>query len=62
MKQYDYSVDLTIDDVKLIHHCVTKRLEMWEGSPARPAEEQEHLWALRDNLFKIILEDQYTNS
>ncbi len=60
-KQYDYSVNLSIDSVKLIHHCITERIKFWEGSPARPAEEQEHLWVLRDGFYSIILEDTFHN-
>jgi hypothetical protein len=55
----DYTVDLTIEDVRLLHHCVIKRLEMWEGSPARPPEEQEHLWAMRDSLFRMMLDYKF---
>lgn len=55
----DYTVDLTIADIRLLHQCVIKRLEMWEGYPARPAEEQEHLWVMRDSLYRMILEYTY---
>ena len=59
-QQPDYTVDLTIEDVRLLHHCVIKRLETWEGSPVRPVEEQEHLWHMRDSLYRIILDYRYT--
>ena len=55
----DYTVDLTIEDIRLLYQCVIKRLEMWEGYPARPAEEQEHLWVMRDSLYRMILEYTY---
>ena len=55
----DYTVDLTIEDIRLLHQCVIKRLEMWEGSPARPPEEQEHLWYMRDSLYRMILDYQF---
>jgi hypothetical protein len=58
-REPDYTVDLTIEDVRLLHHCVIKRLEMWEGSPARPAEEQEHLWYVRNSLYRMILDYQF---
>jgi len=38
---------------------VIKRLEMWEGFPARPAEEQEHLWVMRDSLFRMMLDYKF---
>lgn len=55
----DYTVNLRIEDIRLLHHCVIKRLEMWEGSPARPAEEQEHLWYMRNSLYRMILDYQF---
>lgn len=58
-KEPDYTVNLTIDDVRLLHHCVIKRLERWEGFPSRPAEEQEHLWFMRDSLYRMILDYQF---
>ena len=41
-----YSVSMKID-------------EKWEGHPARPASEQEHLWYLRDSLYRMILDYQF---
>ena len=61
MNEYDYQVNLTIEDIKLLYHCVLKRLETWEGSPSRPAEEQEHLWYLRDSLYRMVLDYTFEN-
>ena len=58
---FDYEVNLRIDDIRLLYHCVEKRIETWEGSPARPWEEQEHLCYLRDSLFRMILDYKYNN-
>ncbi len=59
-EQYpDYQIDMRIQDIRLLHYCVLKRIEHWEGSPARPAEEQEHLWYMRDSLYRIILDYQF---
>jgi len=52
---------LTIEDIRLLHHCVLKRIENWEGSPARHPMEQEHLWYLRDSLYRMILEYKFEN-
>ena len=41
--RFDYQVDLTIEDIRLLSHCVNETLRLWPGSPARPVEEQEHL-------------------
>jgi len=58
---YDYEVKLRIEDVRLLYHCVQKRIDTWEGSPARPWGEQEHLWYLRDSMFRMILDYKYNN-
>jgi hypothetical protein len=55
----DYTVNLTIEDIRLLHYCVVKRLETWEGSPARPPEEQEHLWYMRNSLYRMILDYRF---
>jgi hypothetical protein len=55
----DYVIGLSIEDIYLMFECVKKRLEMWEGYPARPAEEQEQLWSLRDNLYRMILDYKF---
>ena len=59
--EYHYQVSLHIEDIYLLHHCILKRIEMWEGSPSRPPEEQEHLWYLRDSFYRMILEYKYEN-
>ena len=58
----DYIVNLRIDDIRLLYSCVLKRIETWEGSPARPPEEQEHLWYMRDSLYRIILDYRFNQS
>ena len=59
--EFDYQVNLRIEDIHLLHHCIIKRIEKWEGSPSRPAEEQEHLWYLRDSMYRMILEYRFDN-
>ena len=59
--EFDYTVSLTIEDIRLLHHCVLKRIENWEGSPARHPMEQQHLWYLRDSLYRMILEYKFEN-
>jgi hypothetical protein len=55
-KEFDYQVDMCIEDVRLLHHCVQETIKNWPGSPARPPEEQEHLWYMRDWLYRMILD------
>jgi len=58
-EEYDFQVNLTVEDIYLLHHCLVTRIKNWEGSPSRPAEEQEHLWYLRDSMYRMILEHQF---
>ena len=55
----DYTVNLTIEDIRLLHHSVQETIKYWPGAPARPYEEQEHLWYLRDSMYRIILDYQF---
>jgi|TARA_B100000073_G_scaffold279166_1_gene239625 hypothetical protein len=52
-QDFDYQVNLRIEDVRLLQHCVNETIRLWPGAPARPAEEQEHLRYLRDSLFRM---------
>jgi hypothetical protein len=57
----DYEIGLKIGDIRLMHHCVKETIRLWPGAPSRPIEEQEHLWYLRDSLYRILLEYQFEN-
>ena len=59
--EYDYQVCLRIEDIRLLHHCVQKRIENWEGSPARHPSEQEPSLVLKDSLYRMILEYKFDN-
>ena len=59
--RFDYQVDLTIEDIRLLSHCVNETLRLWPGAPARPAEEQEHLQYMRDCFFRMIMDYNFTN-
>ena len=61
-EEFDYQVCFKSEDIHLLYHCICKRLENWEGSPARPAHEQEHLWYLRDSFYRMVLEDRFEKS
>ena len=54
-----FNMDLGIEDIYLLYDCVVKRLERWEGSPQRHPFEQEHLWYLRDELYKCVLHHKF---
>jgi hypothetical protein len=57
----DYTFDMDIAQIRLLYECVAYRIRYWEGSPARPPEEQEHLWKLRDGLYSAILDYNFHN-
>ena len=54
-----YDMRFNIEDIHLLYHCVCKRLETWEGSPARHPTEQEHLWYLKSELYKAVLDYKF---
>lgn len=55
----DYILDFSIEDIYLLYHCVQETIRTWPGHPRRPAEEQEHLWQMRDNLYRAILDHKF---
>lgn len=59
-QEFDYQVNLTISDIRLLHHSVLETIKYWPGAPARPYQEQEHLWYMRDSLFRMIMDYNFT--
>ena len=55
-QNFDYQVNLRIEDVRLLQYCVNETIRTWPGAPRRPAEEQEHLRYLRDSLFRMVVD------
>ena len=45
----------------MLYSHVCYSLEMWPGSPARPAEEQEYLRILKMRLFSMITDYSFYN-
>ena len=58
---YEYTMHMSIEDVRLMHYCVQKAIEYWPGAPQRPCEEQEQMWFLRDQFQRMILDYQFNN-
>ena len=54
-----FMVELTDDEIRTLLYAVQEAIRVWPGSPARPAEEQEQLQALRSSLFTMTLEMQF---
>ena len=51
-----FQVEFTDDEVRTLLYAVGEAIRVWPGSPARPAEEQEKLIRLRNELFSMTLE------
>lgn len=56
MNEDSYMLNLSIADVYLLYVCVCKRIETWPGGD--PAE-QEHLFALKDWLYRCVLDYKF---
>ena len=55
-EEMGFMVELTDEEVRTLLYAVQEAIRVWPGSPARPAEEQEQLQALRDAFFRMTLE------
>ena len=51
-----------IDELRLLYSHICYAIETWPGSPARPPEEQEYLLNLKQRLFAMICEYQFTET
>jgi hypothetical protein len=58
-QEHGFSIELYDDDVRTLYYAICEAIRVWPGSPARPVEEQEHLWDLRQNFYRMILEMSY---
>lgn len=52
----NYIINLNIADIYLLYDCVCKRIETWPGGLP---QEQEHLYALRDWLYRCVLDYKF---
>ena len=57
-EEFIYGLDFDINGIRALRSSIQYLIEVWPGAPARPAEEQEFLWVMRDRLDRCIL--QYT--
>ena len=51
-----YSIELNIRGIRLIHTGRSQAVQKWSGGEP---QEQEHLIAMRDNFYRLILEHQF---
>ena len=50
------SIELNIDAIRLIHTGLSQAVEKWSGGDP---QEQQDLITMRDNFFRLILENQF---
>ncbi len=55
-----YSLETDIHGMRQLKSAIEYLIQVWPGSPARPAEEQEMLWSIRDQCSRIELEHLMT--
>ena len=55
----DYSIDMSIADIRLLHMSVCTTIANWPGG--NPSE-QEHLFRVRDDLYRMILDYRFHNN
>ena len=51
-----FEIELTDQEIKTLYYALQEAIRVWPGSPARPAEEQEHLQHLKSEFFRMMLE------
>jgi hypothetical protein len=58
MDEEYYQIELNIRGIRLIHEGLRQAVQKWSGGEP---EEQENLIAMRDNFYRLILEDQFNS-
>jgi len=59
--EYDFIMYIRIDEIRMLYDHVCYSIKMWPGSPARPAEEQEYLVQLKNRLFAMLADYNFSN-
>ena len=57
---YEFELFLSVADVRALYSLVCYSIETWPGSPRRPAEEQEYLQHLKNQLFAMLADYSFT--
>ena len=55
----DYNIEMSIEDIRLLHTCVCTSIANWPGGKPH---EQENLFRVRDSLYRIILDYRFHNA
>ena len=63
MEEEEFSIQwsMSIDEIRALHSSISYLIEIWPGSPARPAEEQVYLQQLKSSLFAMIMDYNFSN-
>ena len=54
----DYTIDMSIADIRTLYTCVCTQIARWPGGEAY---EQENLFRIRDDLYRMILDYRFHN-
>ena len=55
-------MNMGIDELRVFYDHICYSIEVWPGSPRRPAEEQEYLKNLKSKVFAMIMQYNLDNS
>ena len=54
-----FQLNIGIEDVHLLYHCVCNRIENEKESPSNHPQEKKRLLKLKDVLYRMILEYKF---
>jgi hypothetical protein len=57
--EWHVTIKMPIEEIRLLYGHVCYGLEVWPGSPARPAEEQEYLLSLKSRLASMLMQHSF---
>lgn len=53
------NMEMSVEGCRTLYTAVCDAIEHWPGAPARPAQEQVDLQAMKSVLFSMLLEFQF---
>ncbi len=59
--EYDFIMYIQIEEIRMLYDHICYSIQMWPGYPARPAEEQEYLVQLKNRLFAMLADYNFSN-
>ena len=58
--QWHIQMTMGIDEVRALYSVINYAYETWPGAPRRPYDEQEYLRMMKNRLFAMIMDYQFT--